>query len=61
MTQEAYTRIVEAGIALAMDANEQGLWCPSCGDSIAPDFFFEDSEYEPPAVCRQCGYPGAGL
>lgn len=43
------------------EPNEHGLWCPNCGDIIAPDFFFErDEEYQPPESCRACGFPEFG-
>jgi hypothetical protein len=37
--------------------NEHGLWCPACGDLIAPTWFLDDDEYQPPEVCKQCGFP----
>lgn len=39
------------------DQNEHGLWCPACGDLIAPTWFLDDEDYQPPEVCKQCGFP----
>lgn len=37
--------------------NEHGLWCPSCGECVAPGGIDEDGGE--PSECRCCGYPDA--
>lgn len=39
--------------------NEDGHWCPSCGDLIARPEWLEDGAHLPDE-CRTCGYPDAG-
>lgn len=39
------------------ERNEHGLWCPACGEMIAPPWRSNDPGYEPPDSCRQCGFP----
>lgn len=53
-------RIYEAAEDTPWEPNEHGLWCPNCGDIIAPEWFFRDEDYEPPEHCRACGYPDFG-
>ena len=56
-----YQRILDAAEGAAWEPNEHGLWCPHCGEIIAPDWFFErDETFEPPTSCRQCGFPEFG-
>ncbi len=33
------------------EMNEQGLWCPICGEHLA------DDDLEPPEICPNCGWP----
>lgn len=37
--------------------NEDGLWCPACGDMIASRWKCEEPDYEAPDSCRTCGFP----
>jgi predicted RNA-binding Zn-ribbon protein involved in translation (DUF1610 family) len=37
--------------------NEHGLWCPACGDLLAASWHCEEEDFEPPEVCKQCGFP----
>lgn len=37
--------------------NEHGLWCPCCGNHIAASWTMEEEDYEPPMICKQCGFP----
>lgn len=37
-------------------ANAHGLWCPHCGDCIAPPWFFDREDFTPKEQCR-CGFP----
>lgn len=38
------------------DSNEDGLWCPSCGEHIAAARDLDD-DYRAPDQCRTCGFP----
>lgn len=38
--------------------NEDGHWCPSCGELIARPEWLESGAHLPDE-CRQCGYPDA--
>lgn len=38
------------------DRNEDGAWCPACGDLVANSFHIDD-DWEEPSECRQCGFP----
>lgn len=53
-------RIFDAAEGSPWEPNGDGLWCPNCGDIISPRWFFDDDDYEPPASCRQCGFPDFG-
>lgn len=57
MSDESFARILDAAEGAPWEPNEHGLWCINCGDCIAPSWFFDDEDYEPPESCRQCGYP----
>lgn len=37
------------------DVNADGVWCPHCGDLVAPPTIDED--WTEPDECRACGYP----
>lgn len=37
--------------------NEDGLWCPACGDHIAAPWIMDEEGYQPPDACRTCGFP----
>lgn len=39
------------------DENAHGLWCPACGELIAPEWFLQDEDYAPPEACKACGFP----
>jgi hypothetical protein len=39
------------------EENSFGLWCPACGDLIAPSFHMDDEDFTPPECCKQCGFP----
>lgn len=61
MRDDTFALILDAADSTPWTPTEQGLWCPNCGDIIAPDFFFErDPDFEPPETCRQCGFPEFG-
>jgi hypothetical protein len=38
-------------------ANEQGLWCLSCGNLVATAHAAGEPDFVEPDECRQCGYP----
>lgn len=38
------------------EENEDGLWCPACGDIIRARFNMDD-EFDPPESCKTCGFP----
>lgn len=39
--------------------NEDGHWCPSCGELIARPEWLQDGAHLPDE-CKTCGYPDAG-
>lgn len=39
------------------EENDHGLWCPACGYHIAPSWFLNDEDFQPPEICKQCGFP----
>jgi hypothetical protein len=39
------------------DQNEHGLWCSACGEHIAAPWHLEEGDYEPPEICKTCGFP----
>ncbi len=36
------------------DQNEDGFWCPACGELVRASF---NDEGDLPETCRQCGFP----
>lgn len=38
--------------------NDHGMWCNQCGECIAPNWFFEDEDFEPRETCKACGSEG---
>lgn len=38
--------------------NDDGAWCPACGDIIAPSFWRDwEQKAEDVSNCKQCGFP----
>jgi hypothetical protein len=49
-------RTIRRNISSPWDRNEDGHWCPACGDLIRAVFETSDDS-DLPDSCKQCGFP----
>lgn len=56
-SETAFERMLDAADETQFIANEHGVWCPECGECIAPSWFFEDEDYALRESCKECGFP----